>query len=147
MAWSDIRARLAVVLDAIAVTSPSAESIKRVYLTSPATVEDLPCFIIYPPAVEVERRPGGWRVNKYGPLRLRCLVRDADVAVAVDFLDAFREATIAAFDAEIRLENEATLVQSQRIDEAKAFKYGGRDYVGFDCILGVRLDEQVTYGN
>jgi hypothetical protein len=149
MAWADARARLAVVLGAIAVTAPPApvaETIKRVYVTPPSKVEDLPCFIIYPPAVDVERRPGDWRVNKYGPVRLRCLVRDADADVAADSLDAFREATIAAFDAEVRLQGDVTLVHSQHIDEAAAFKYGGVDLLGFDCILGIRLDFDVEYG-
>lgn len=139
-AFEAVRDRLAAILGAIVITSPVAASIVRVYEMPPSTVEDMPCFIIYPPALKVERGSSGLRIKTY-TVRLRCLVSDEGVERAAALVDAFREAIIDAFDSDLTLAGTATQIVGPEVVEASGFSYGGRDYVGMDCLLTVQIKE------
>lgn len=145
MTWAAVKARVVVTLATVNITAPITQTIKRVYPNPPGTIQDFPCFIIYPPAVEVERRPSGWRKNTY-IVRLRCVVSDQDMDQAAALVDAYREATITAFDADTTLEGNATVILAQAFLEAGSVSIGGRDWTGLDCMLTIRDDSDVTYG-
>lgn len=138
MSWATAKARIKVVLEGIS-------TVKRVYENPPNTIQDPPCFVIYPPAVEIDRRPGGWRKKDY-TVRLRCVASDQDWASAAGALDTLREATIDAFDLDTRLDQNATIITGPRCEEAVQIQFGDRPFLGFDALLTVRLDDDTVYG-
>lgn len=143
MAWRDARTRLKALLGTVSISSPDEQAIKRVYETPPGTVQDVPCFIIYPPALSVERS-SSLRVKKY-TVRLRLLVSDADLDRAADLVDAYREAVIDVFDGDLTLNRTCTQIVGPAVEEAASFGYGGRDYTGLDCLLTVEMKEAKSF--
>lgn len=147
MAWADARARIAELLETVSITSPITESIVKAYETPPGTVQDLPCFIIFPPALTVERGSGGLRIKTY-TVRLELLVRDADLSQAADLVDAYREATIDVFDTKGTLSGTCTLIVGPRVEEASGLEYPrgtGSFYTGFDAFLTVQIQEPKAF--
>lgn len=144
MAWADAKARIAVDLAAVAITSPITQTIKKVYTDPPGTIGDTPCFIIYPPALTVSRTSSSLRTKVY-TVRLRLLVSDADLSRASALVDAYREAVVDAFDAEVALNFTATIIEGPNIEEAASFTYGAKAYTGMDCMLTVRLLEAANF--
>jgi hypothetical protein len=140
MAWREARAQIAAILAAIYITDPVVLAIKRVYTTPPATVQDVPCFIIIPPALKVERGASGLRIKTY-TVRIRCLVSDEALDRAHDLVDAFREAIVDAFDSDITLNHTVTQIVGPNVEEAGGAKYGSIAYSGMDCLLTVQIQE------
>ena len=126
MAYEDARSRIATVLAAVAITSPLALAIKKVYEDPPAAVEDAPCFILYGSNGQAEWMVGGDATEESHVERCRLIVHDADLERAARLVRAFRAATIAAFKTESGLGGHA-VISSFRWEEPKAFTYGGRD--------------------
>ena len=139
MAWRDARREIKNLLETVSITSPVKQAINRVYETPPETVQDLPCFIIYPPALAVERS-SSLRIKRY-TVRLRLLVSDADLDRAADLVDAYREAAIDVFDGDLTLNHTCTQIVGPAVEEAASFAYAGRDYTGLDCLLTVEIKE------
>jgi hypothetical protein len=155
--WTDARARIAEHLLAVAITSPSAMQIKKVYTSPPGTVQDTPCFIIYPPAVPRNERPSGQLRKQTYVVRMRLLVKDADLAQSAELVDAFRsavlgedESTPGPFDLHNKLSDASSLNQTcQSIEgpiaeEAAGFTYGGTFYTGIDFLLTVHFAHGVA---
>jgi len=143
MAWADAKARIVEILEGVSITEPQSE-IKRVYTDPPGTVQDLPCFIIYPPALTVVRQSSSLRKKVY-TVRLRLLVSDGDLATASALVDAYREAVVDAFDADLTLNFTASIIDGPNMEEAASFTYGQRQFTGMDCILGITLMEAANY--
>lgn len=147
MGWRDARKRIAAILGQVVINDPLVAGIARVYQTPPPTVEDVPCFIIMPPALKVERG-SSLRIKTY-TVRLRCLVSDEDFAQAADLVDAFREAVVDAFDSDVRLDNTVTLIVGPNIEEARGWLYGSsgaqRAFTGMDCLLTVVINEAKAF--
>ena len=139
-AFEACRERIAAILGAISITSPVAASILRVYEMPPETVEDVPCFILFPPALKVERGSSGRRVKTY-TLEMLCLVSDEAISDAAAIVDAFREAVVDAFDSDLTLNTTATLIEGPSVERGLAWKYAGRDFIGINCVLTVVLKE------
>jgi hypothetical protein len=144
MTWPQARSRLVTDFTGLAISSPSAQSIVRVYATPPANVEDLPCVVLYPPAVQVTRGPSSRRQKLY-TVRCRFLMSEERIDVAAEIVDGFREAAIDVLDIDVTLEGAVSHIASQRCEEAASFAYGDRQYVGFDCLLDLQLVEQKDY--
>jgi hypothetical protein len=117
--------------------SASTRKLSRVYLDPPGTVQDLPCAVIYPPAVEVERRPSDWNVRTY-TCRVNLLFHDSDWATAALLADSFREVLVDALLAEAELKGPTGLMHSVRVEALSAFNYG-RTLIGMDCFFPVRV--------
>lgn len=144
MGWLEARAQIAAVLGGVSITSPIEQTIARVYESPPGTFQDLPCFVIHPPAVEVSRSAGGLRRKTY-TVRLRLLVTDADKDQASAIVDAYREAALDAFDSALALKGTADAVQGPRADEATSFEYTSGRYPGVDLFLTVQFTETRSF--
>jgi len=144
MAWRDARARIAAILGAISLAEPASVSITRVYETPPAQVQDTPCFIVIPPALEVKRGSSGLRIKTY-TVRLSLLVTDEALDRAADLVDAFREAVVDAFDSDLTLAGTATMITGPNAEEASPIRYGGKDYTGIDFLLTVQIQGPRTF--
>lgn len=136
MAWADAKTKIVTVLEGIS-------GIVRVYANPVESVADLPCIIVYPPALRLVR--GMSQRRKEYTVRLRLLVRDADLATAAGELDAFRELTVDAFDNALTLSGTATVIDGPNAEEAGRFPYGGHEYVGIDFLLTVTLKEAKAF--
>jgi len=144
MAWADAKARIVEVLETLEITEPEAQTIKRVYPNPPGTIGDVPCVIVYPPALTVVRQSSSLRKKVY-TIRMLLLVKDADLSQAAALVDAYREAMIDLFDTDLTLNYTASIIDGPNIDAAADFIVGDRHYTGMDCILGITLMEAANY--
>ncbi len=143
MAWAAAKAELVTILGGVSITSPITQTIARVYPDPPAAVQDLPCVIIYPPSLDVQRI-AGTRYKVYRS-RLLLLVRDEDLDRAAAIVDAYRESLVDAFDSNVRLNGAAQRIDGPAVEPAADFKYGLGDYTGFGAILTVHLQDAVAF--
>lgn len=146
MAWKDARTEIKALLETVSIAEPIKEAIARVYEFPPPTVEDLPCFIIGLPALKIERGPS-LRIRTY-KVRLTLLVRDADVDRAAEIADAYREAILDVFDADVTLGGNCTQALAPEFEEGSGFEYpggSGKHYVGYDIFLTVEIKEAKAF--
>lgn len=146
MAWADVRQRIVDDLAGVAIASPVAATIKRAYEFPPRHLEDVPCFVIYPPSVEIERGPNNRRLKTYQS-RIRLFVADEEVATAIEHLEAWREATIDMLDGEVALGNIGDVVNivGPSVQEPGTTVYADTPYVTQDFLLTVRVRESRTF--
>jgi hypothetical protein len=142
--WADARTQLATILGTVSITSPIEQTIKRVYATPPGTVQDRPCFIIFPPALTVERHMGGLRIDHHR-IRIALLTLDADKDVAADIVEAYREAFADMLDANVTLNGTVTQIEAQETEEGSSVTFGGVEYQGCITFLTVETKRSVTY--
>jgi hypothetical protein len=143
MAWRDARTRIKALLETVAIITPIEQTIARVYATPPATIQDTPSFVIYPPALVVERA-SSLRIKHY-TVRLRLFVLDADISQAADLVDAYREAVIDVFDTDVRLNGTCTLIVGPAVEEAASVEYGSTRYTVIDCLLTVEIQDPTNF--
>src|SRR3990170_2834236 len=143
MTWAAAKAELVTILAGISITSPIAQTIAKVYPDPPGAVQDLPCVIVYPPSLDVQRI-AGTRYKIYRS-RLLLLVRDEDLDQAAAIVDAYRESLVDAFDSNVRLNGAAQRIDGPAVEPAAAFKYGLVDYTGFGAVLTVHLQDAVAF--
>lgn len=142
MTWAGARTAIVDVLDGLAITSPSL-SIKRVYEFPPATVQDWPAFILYPPSGSNQHGPSS-RFRNYRQ-RLRLIVSDQDMSQAAAIADAFREVLLSAFDSNVGLSGHATQALIQDWDEVGTFPIAEKVFIGFDTFLSVEVKQTVAF--
>lgn len=123
MAWSDVRARLKVDLEAVSITSPITKTIARVYAFPPETLQDNYSIVLMPAARAVTRHPSDWREKVYTQL-IRIQVRDDDADRAAEILDAFAEAIIDALDSDVALNNTCDGIEGPDFAEPEVSPYG-----------------------
>lgn len=144
MSWPTARAELKALLATVAITSPITQTIKKVYEFPPGAIQDKPCFIIYPPAITIERRSGGWRSDRYR-VRVALLVQDADKDRAAELVSAYIDKVTDLIDANVTLNGTATVVNEQETEEGTAIAYGGLEYPGCITFLTIRADFSTTF--
>lgn len=149
--WTDAKARIATLLAAVSITSPVAQTIKKVYSNPPGAVQDVPCFIIYPPAVPRNERPSGSLRTQEYVVRLRLLALDADLERAAALCDAYRSivlgegAALGTFDADVTLNATCVAILGPTAEEAASFQYGAKSYTGIDFLLTLRFSEAIEH--
>ena len=143
MTWPAARTQLVSALAAVNITTPITETIRKVHEFPPATIQDWPCFIIYPPRREIDRGLSNRRVTIL-TVRCRLLVSDQDLDQAAEIVEAYIEATVDALDTQIRLGESISSSQDQVIEEAASFTYGDKTYTGFDMLMSINLTEART---
>lgn len=148
MAWSDARARIAANLATVAITTPAPATIKRVYEFPPLNLEDFPCFVIFPPSVELERGPNLRRMKVYTS-RLRLFVKDENLATAVEHLEAWRESMFDMWDSDVALGNVGGVVNIEGPSalEPGAGFYNDQQYTVQDYMLTVRIRESISFSH
>jgi hypothetical protein len=144
MTWSAAREHLVAQLATLAITDPQVETIARVYEYPPATISDTPCVIVNQPYGRIERGPNGRRL-KYYTIRLRLLVHDSDLPMAVELVDAWREALIDLLDGQLTLGDSVQYTEGLELMEAASFQYNDKSYTGQDFLLPVRIKDARTF--
>ena len=135
MSYADAKAEIVTILEGI-------DGIKRVYPNPPNTLQDLPCFIIYPAGVEPDDRPN-WPVDLYSVL-MRLAAHDSDWDQAAAVIEAKRQLVVTTFRSNKQLGGFATVISGPRADPAVQFPYGDRAYLGMDFTLTIRIDDDGT---
>lgn len=144
MAWRDARGEIKTVLASVNITAPIVKAIAKVYETPPDSIEDDPCFVIYPPAIQEVIRAVSLRIKRYR-VRLQLLLQDENKDRASDMVDSFREALVDAFDTKLTLVGKATQVTGPEVEEAAGFQYANETFTGFNAFLTVEIKEGVSF--
>lgn len=142
--WLTARAEIASVLTGVAITSPISATILRVFETPPKQVSDFPCVIIVGASKADPIRSSGLRQRDY-TARLRLIVNDADINRAADIIDAFEEAIIDAFDANLTLNGKVSNLNGPRWNEPGVVDAGGQDQWGADAFVVFSMDDSPTF--
>lgn len=147
----DALAKVYAVQAAIAITSPVAVGIKKVWPYRPPAskvITDTPCFTNNWTAAEASYVPGGWVRGNFD-VNMQLLVHDADSDKAAAIASAFYPKVIEAFGANLKLGlgdwtvlsiegNNPTLTAF--VDEDG----GGRTFIGLDLVLHLHGKKTVT---
>lgn len=138
IAWLTARAEIATILTGVAISSPVAATIKRVYETPHKHVTDLPCVVVVGTAKPLIIRSSGLREREY-VARLRLVIDDADLEQTADMIDAFEEAIIDAFDANLTLNGKVSNLNGPAWEEPETFDVGGQTRWGADALVSFRM--------
>lgn len=117
--------------------STSKRAVKRVYENPPNTLQDVPCFIIWPGGQENDDRMGGWRVD-WHEVRVTLAAGDQEWDRAAAILEAFRPIVVNAFRAD-PLDGYVTVMTGPRVEPGGLFDYGRKPYLGQDFTIRFRI--------
>jgi hypothetical protein len=140
MDWPTARAEIANILATLEITAPVAASIARVYDQPDATVQDLPCLILFPAGVETERGFGTRQEVWTMPITL--LVGDADLPTRAAMVEAFLVELSALFDSHVTLGGKASIVGKQQMAPPGTFTIGNRKVAGSEGNIIVTIKAQ-----
>jgi len=146
MTWENARGRLATVLGAVSITSPVAMSMAHVHETPPQALGETPCLIFEDPGGESTKFPGGTRRNGYA-VEMKLVLAAERAQPGFDIVSAFREAIIAALDAEVQLSGNAIMVNQVSWDRSIIAEFGGRDFLTQDIFMNVHVDSSTTFSS
>jgi hypothetical protein len=124
--------------------STSTRGIKVVYDNPPSKIADWPCFVIFPPALEIPNRLSAGREKEYR-VRLLLIGSDEELASIAGWIDAMREEVVDAFDDNVTLDGGATQAYISDVAAAAGFEYGGVTFSGIEHFLRVELKETYNY--
>lgn len=134
--------RIAAVQLGLSITSPVAETIKRVYRVAPKqsdALSDRPCFINTVDVPEVHWGANAQRHRMY-TVGMQLVVDDADKDVGREIALSFLEALIVAFHDDLTLNFTCTSQVLRGGSPTLAIlTWGGRDYVGLQLFMDVRI--------
>ena len=136
MAYADCRSHIETVLEGVAITSPLALSIAKVYDDPPMSLEDVPCFILFGSSGRTNWSLGGVSTAGMEEHEERCglIVHDEDFGRGAELVRAFRLATLTAFQNDQGLGGHG-IVSAFRWEAPEPFTYAGRHYVGQDFFV------------
>lgn len=136
--WLTARAEIATILTGVAITSPIAASIVRVYQHPKTNVTDFPSVMIVGVAKGEPERSSGLREREY-TARIRLMVEDADLERQDELIDAFEEAIIDAFDANLTLNGKVSNLNGPQWLEPGPIEAGGLNRAGADGLMRFRM--------
>lgn len=133
--------------------------IKRVYEDPPGTIQDTPCFVIFPPPVANELHMGQrWRSYE---VPVQCFISDQDKDQEAALIDLARERLIPAFDGAtaplewanptglgVSLGGGATHAYVKSVGPGAGLEYprnSGKVYAGFEATIFVEIKEAVDF--
>lgn len=144
MDWAGAEAAIKTMLEGLSITSPITQTIARVYVDPPATLQDLPAILVLPEIQEHADGPWGCRLVYLVTLQL--LLRDADEAQAGAIVKAYRAALIAAFHSHLALSGAVDIMTSPLGGKLAGLQYAGTQYVGAEFTLTVMVMSAPTFG-
>ena len=143
MAWADARARIKTVLEGVSITqgsdSPITQSLARVYEFPPETVQDLPCCVMNGATLISERRVS--LRHKVYEEAIDLMLIDEGQTRAVELVEAYREAILDAFDADITLNGNASNIDGPQFGRPE----GDGTVTSVSFTITVRLTESATF--
>lgn len=144
LSWASARAEIAAILNGLAIGTPVAQALLRVYETPPKLAADFPCVVIMGIAKGEPQRAALIREREY-TCRLRLLVQDADINRAADIIDAFQEAILVAFDGNLTLNGKVSNLHGPQWQEAETLDVGGQTQQASDGFVRFVMVDNVTF--
>lgn len=153
MTWADAKQALSLVLDGLTATIPdgddgdvSARAVQAVFKQPPASIEkgNLPCIVFGESTLSDDWGPGLSSQNY--ELTCSLMLRDEDIARAVEWTEAFRDAVMRELWKNTMLGAAATVVNGARFTAAQDVFDGARNaYTGFQFTLPIVIEETVNF--
>jgi hypothetical protein len=146
MTWAQAKAKLVTALSSAAITSPIAQTIAKVYGEPPASIEpgNLPCIILGASSMDDEWDSG--LAREMYELECFLLLRNEDAAVAVQLVEAYRDAVRDKLRLNVTLGGTAQVVNGARFGRLTSIGYANEAYPGFTFTLPIVLSGPVTFG-
>lgn len=137
MAWAEAKTALGTKLAAVAVTSPAAQSIAKVFTEPPPSIEEglLPCIVIGDASFDDEWA-SGLALESY---EVECflLLRNEDVQQGLLYAESYRQAVKAKLRASAKLGRSEVTLQGGSFGRMQTFEYARKPFDGF--MFNVRM--------
>lgn len=141
--WITVRGDLATIFAGVAITTPIATTIKKVYQTPPTTTPEPPCIVIVGAAKQT-RRLVALR-EKFYIAHCQLLVYDALTPTAMDILDEFQEALISTLDSHVNLSGDCSVIAGPNFDAPGFVDYSGKQFAAANFRLEIQLYDAVAF--
>ena len=143
MTWPAARAELVTLLEAVAITTPIAQTLARVYPYPVETYQDLPCLVLH--SSPLVPRYAVSLVHKERVIPIELLLIDADQARAVELVEAYQDAILDVLIANLTLNGNAANVPEPTFSAGESGDINGVPVVSMTFALTVRLTEAATF--
>lgn len=153
MSWVAAKAALGERLEGLAITAPIAQTVRRVYVDPPRSIEpgDLPAIVFGESSLE-----DIWSSNQATEEYLLTgyvALRDENDAIAVQLSEAYRDALKAKFRSNLYLLAPPDATVTALLSEGPSFselgrvQIGGQRYAGFAFQLPITITGTVTFAD
>jgi hypothetical protein len=142
--WAGAEAAIKTILEALSITSPITQTIARVYIDPPATLQDAPAFLMT--SEITEHADGPWGCKIVYLVHLQLLLRDEDQAQAGAIVKAYRAALVTAFHSHLALSGTVEIATSPLGGKLAGLLFAGIQYVGAEFTLTVMVMSAPTFG-
>jgi hypothetical protein len=129
LGYEQCRADIKTALEAVAITAPIAQSIKKVYADPPGKLQDVPCFMMMGSSGQAMWMAGEGSTEEEHTEQVVLVVRDADIDRAWELVRAYRVAMVAAFQSHQGLGGHG-VISEFTWERPGAFEWGGIDQFG-----------------
>jgi len=140
--WSDAKAALRTALGTVAITSPSAVSIKSVYAEPPPSIDEgmVPAIVIGDSSFDDEWA-SGLALESY---EVECFMmfRLADVVQAIPYAEAWRQAIKSALRSRAKLGRAEVTLQGGSYGRLTTVDYAGKSFDGFTFTLRMTINDE-----
>lgn len=138
VSWLLARDEIVSILTGLAITDPAAATLAKVYENHRNQITDFPCVIIMGAAKPDPVRSSALR-DRSIEVRLRLVMRDADLHRTEAMLDAFQEAITTAFDGNLALNGRVSNLNGPAWQEADTLDVGGQSRSVSDAIVTFQI--------
>ena len=152
MTWADAKSALKIALEGLVAEIPDGDdgdtverTIQAVHKTPPASIEpgDVPCIVMGESTLDDDWGPEG--LSEYG-LTCSLLLRDEDVARAVEWAEAFREVVKDALRLNVSLGGAISVINGVSFTAVSGdLIWAGRAWTGFRFTLPMVVFEAVDF--
>jgi hypothetical protein len=138
LSWLLARDEIVSILTGVAITDPAAVTLAKVYENHRNQITDFPCVIIMGASKPDPVRSSGLREREV-VVRLRLVMRDADLHRTEAMLDAFEEAITTVLDNNLSLNGKVSNLNGPAWEEADTLDVGGQSRAGADALVTFRM--------
>lgn len=142
MAWAEAKAALGVKLATVAVTSPAAQSIEKVFTEPPTSIEEglLPCIVLGDSSFEDEWS-SGLALESY---EVECFLflRNEDVQQALLYAESYRQAVKDKLRASVKLGRSEVTLQGGAFGRMQSYAYAGKPFDGFTFTVRLTINDE-----
>lgn len=151
MTWQDAKDALAIALEGLTATLPDGDdgdtvdrTIQAVFTAPPASIEpgNLPCIVLGASTLRDD-----WGPEALSEYELTCslLLRDEDIARAVEWTEAFREQVKTELRLNVSLGGAVSVINGVSFTAAQDVTWAGMVFTGFLFTLPIEMYEAVDF--
>jgi hypothetical protein len=151
MTWQDAKDALAIALEGLTATLPdgadgdtASSAVRRVFTAPPASIEpgDLPCIILGQSTLQDD-----WGPEALSEYELTCslVLRDEDIARAVEWTEAYRERVKTTLRQNVSLGGAVSVINGVSFTAVQDISWAGGGYTGFQFTMPIEMYEAVDF--